>query len=668
MFEEEGDFKMDILIKNYKGISKLEYSLQDNKINFLFGISGSGKSSIAGALTDSDAASHVKVGECISSLNVKVNGIDPNIDSFKVYDLGYMNNILINKENKNDIYTILFGDGGSIENFRNDYNAAIMDLLSVKDEIVNALFNINSLINDLKISFKKNGDYSTSCLIDKLEKNVKTTPKFKNAVNYSTSEIKWILDGTKLVPYSLDKCPFCAKKLSSYRKNKISEILCFDAKTYEKINSKTGVFSSLSISAPNWNNVNDVKKFNKQIKEYYDIKTELEKLNSYIDIVNKTDFDNFELIIEKPSKRLFKLFPNVYNAVLTFNTRSIEIKKALGKLKSETQKVIKTNCGIINEKLSLLGIPYLFVKREINEDSHEADYVMVHKDDSFEKDMSNNLSFGEKNLIGLLLFLLANEKKFNLVIDDPASSFDEYRRKVIFDFIYDFHTNSTVLVLSHDHVFAKFAVFHRDDSKTKIERNQSISELKRKFYTDVGNIDFLESYNESKIIRIEKENFKNISDFIKDRIYSLGTTISYQLSVNLRLYYEFIKNTPSNNVVYQYLSAIIHKIKKEEITALLSAKGITEEDVLLKISREFDDRTYLPLPDNYLDSIDVGSFTNLEKIVLAREGLSRSKKDKILKDELSNIIHMNSALAVCLDPYKFNYFSRFVFEHIEKIS
>ena len=51
---------------------------------------------------------------------------------------------------------------------------------------------------------------------------------------------------------------------------------------------------------------------------------------------------------------------------------------------------------------------------------------------------------------------------------------------------------------------------------------------------------------------------------------------------------------------------------------------------------------------------------------LARENLTSSKKDKVIKDELSNIIHMNSALAICLNPYKFNYFSKYVYDYINQ--
>ena len=56
---------MDIIIENYKGIERLEYKIKDNKINFLFGISGSGKSSIANALIDDNMESHLKIGKSL---------------------------------------------------------------------------------------------------------------------------------------------------------------------------------------------------------------------------------------------------------------------------------------------------------------------------------------------------------------------------------------------------------------------------------------------------------------------------------------------------------------------------------------------------------------------------------------------------------------------------
>ena len=74
---------------------------------------------------------------------------------------------------------------------------------------------------------------------------------------------------------------------------------------------------------------------------------------------------------------------------------------------------------------------------------------------------------------------------------------------------------------------------------------------------------------------------------------------------------------------------------------------------------------YSPLQQNYLENINVDCFTSFERVLYCRELIkTNSKSGRIIKDELSNIIHLNSAYAICLNPYKFNYFSKYVFDYI----
>ena len=42
---------MEILIQNFANIKKLNFEIENSKLNFIYGISGSGKSSISKALT-----------------------------------------------------------------------------------------------------------------------------------------------------------------------------------------------------------------------------------------------------------------------------------------------------------------------------------------------------------------------------------------------------------------------------------------------------------------------------------------------------------------------------------------------------------------------------------------------------------------------------------------
>ena len=314
--------------------------------------------------------------------------------------------------------------------------------------------------------------------------------------------------------------------------------------------------------------------------------------------------------------------------------------------------------------MDLLGIPYKFIKKNIDEELKNAEYNICHiLDTDKDIDRVHNLSFGEKNLIGLLLFLLANVDCPRLIIDDPASSFDDYRRKIIFDMIYDFHKNNTVLVLSHDPIFVKYALFHRFDSDEKIKQKRSISELKQKFLNDTGNINFMESYDNSIIKDIKLDDFGNLMDFVLERLRSLPQEINYQTAINLRIYFELRKK--KYPLVYSYLSAIIHKTDYEIIQTEIDKKSSKEKDLVNIINAETG-LSYDLLAIDYLSKINDYNYLDFEKIVKCRELLnSRSKKDKVIKDELSNIIHMNSAYTICLNPYKFNYFSKYVKGYID---
>ena len=72
------------------------------------------------------------------------------------------------------------------------------------------------------------------------------------------------------------------------------------------------------------------------------------------------------------------------------------------------------------------------------------------------------------------------------------------------------------------------------------------------------------------------------------------------------------------------------------------------------------------LDEHYKDQINYKIMNNFEKIVFARE-MCTGKGSKQIRDELSNIIHLNNSYLICLNPYKFNYYSKFVFNFINSL-
>ena len=68
------------------------------------------------------------------------------------------------------------------------------------------------------------------------------------------------------------------------------------------------------------------------------------------------------------------------------------------------------------------------------------------------------------------------------------------------------------------------------------------------------------------------------------------------------------------------------------------------------------------IPEDILFDFNISQLTDFEKIFYYRDDI----KDDIVKDEFNNIIHMNSSYSISLNPYKYNYFSPYVYNNINK--
>ena len=632
---------MQITISNYNNIRNLDYEIEDSKINFLFGISGCGKSSIAKALTKKSSEDNIPYNtENIPFVEVNQGSITFN--EYEMFDLDYMKRVLIEKQDGTDIYHIMIGNNGELNALKEEYNKYIESLLMQRENIFNIKGKIDTLINDLKISYTRSNDYRNGCIIKKITKNLDENKlNYLKSKNYSNKQVKWFSDGKNTDSYKNGKCPFCNKKLSDYRKSIIDKITIIDAKSFEKINAQNAIFNLLNIKEPNWMKKKEVDKFNKQIRMYYDLLPQFEILTQYINVASKTNIflDKLEKITVTKEMRI--LYPEIANEMDNFNNKYSNIRKKLGKIKSETDKLLKKNRERINDYLNILGIPYEFFETNINDDQKNAEFIIRAKNSKntdMQKDRVNNLSYGERNLIGLIIFLISHKEDDFLIIDDPASSYDEYRRKVIFDMLYKCKgENTTMLVLSHDHIFAKYAIYHFEKSKEK--RYDRLGTLEKLYYNQTGKIDYIETYNETIIKPIKKDNFDSMTNFIKERLKELPHEINYLVAINLRLYYEINKASRYHKEVYGYLSQILHRKEKSEIIESLEKVNKTENDILSAIKDDL--------------KIDYDVLDNEYKL------------GKEIKNELNNIVHMNMAYAICLNPYEFNYFSKFVYNYLK---
>lgn len=269
--------------------------------------------------------------------------------------------------------------------------------------------------------------------------------------------------------------------------------------------------------------------------------------------------------------------------------------------------------------------------------------------------MRDCLSTGEKNLVSLLLFL-KNPNGSVLLIDDPASSFDDYRRTQIFDMIQG-AKDKTILVVSHDQAFVKRAILKKATCEN-IGKVQAMAKTSHGFvFTD-----------------IEREDVVYLPDQVRKRISQVSSY--WTKAVNLRLLCDLKKRTLPG--VWGYSSAILHKNSAAEIHSILNDEGLSEKNVLASISKEFG--VDMPkIPVDFPNNLDDSEMTNFERLIALRELLNdknsnecitlnkgRSGDCKVEIEMLNDLVHMNDASAYCLNPYKYQLWSPALMEFLEQ--
>lgn len=646
---------MNIKINNYKNLQNLNLDICENKINYIFGISGSGKSSIGDALKKENVEQNVSIGFALDEVEILVNN-NKIEEPLIVFNNSSVEKLLINNTNNNMVYNIIFDNNNKMLELRQQFDKQLSELIKYKEAIYDYISKIDKMNKIFGGKVTQTNDLPKNAKIIKIKNAVLETEN-KDTIKIIKEKgnwfIPWIKKGHDTEEYKKSICPFCRQSLNDNIKEEINKILDFNEKDFGVMFQDESILADLNIKIPDYSNIEEINDVKDEIIKKVLLKDELLGLINIMNYYNNPSFNPSTLIPIKLSNLLIETFPNLKEIVININKSLGETKATLGNLKRETDKVITHNIRKINSYLDKFGINYNFDIDSYSNENNTLSYSLFHKLDKDKKNRIYGLSFGEKNLVSLLLFLLSSKEEV-IIIDDPASSFDDFRRKEILSLIYDICPNKTLLVLSHDHIFVKYALFNYNNSKKLIEEGKDVSDLVTKYYHNTGKIIALENYESGNINLkdIHYDNFDTLSNHILE---FLNNDMEYfRKIINLRLYYECIKSDSSKEI-YEYLSSIYHKTPQNEIMEKLTKKGLIEDSIIDKIYQNTNIKLP-PVPSNEYFKIDINSLTLFEKILYYRD-----EQEKDARESFNNVVHMNESLHVCLNPYYFNYFSPYVY-------
>ncbi|MCI8366262.1 MAG: AAA family ATPase [Eggerthellaceae bacterium] len=639
---------MKIQVTDFRNIKQLDIEIAEEKANFIYGISGTGKSSLIKAISAIPGEKDTPVSSPDRSPVILIDGQSPNYGAVRVYDDNTVSGLILQPVENETAYDALVGDEAKVEKLRARIDDALKELNKLLPEMIVRRGKIDNLI---KAFGAKAGKASSG--LSKIQKEVDSKPAgaTRTALQNGSKYLAFINAGTALPQYESGKCPFCNRKMSETAISRIRGLKSLTQSTLKLISDNSQLLSDLSIKEPDWMKKRALTSFEKEIERQMVIRGALDSIIKLCALdesnLDKTLVPNLKTL----AKNLHGTFPEAVPILEKLNENSTELKKLLGQMQTEFKNLVRKKREAINASIREMGIPYEIRAEALDRSSKTITYRIKHIEDKSEANRGELLSEGEKNIIALLLFLEKDDGEI-LLFDDPVSSYDGYRRSQLYKRIVA-KQNKTIIVCSHDQSFIKQAVI--DKMKGGATRNK------------VGETVMLaHAGNQMVAQNIEEANFGSLRAFVLGHIQNTDSLSQFRTILNIRLLCEldgYRRLGDKKQTAWGYTSKILHREDRGAIIKYLEKRGYTETEILKLIESEFG-IAVTPIAEKYVDD-NCDGYTLFEKVLFCRElkGISKS-----MKSVLDDIVHLNNSLVICLDPYHYNDYPTYIVDTIENIS
>ncbi|MCY9804434.1 AAA family ATPase [Vibrio scophthalmi] len=485
---------MNIVIENCNSIDTAEIGLTSKKLNIKFAPNGTGKSTIAKAITlhaegkSLDNLMPFKLKKDNPELKIPKVTVDGDIKTVMCFDEAYVRQFTFQSDelvsNSFDIF------------IRTDaYNAVEQEIENIVKEIKGLFYDnakLETFITNLQelgsaFSLTKTGISQKSAGMKGLSQGNKLQHIPAGLEVYqpfikSSSSVEWIdwqTKGTQLFSKLSDCCPYCStdtvdkkeqitKVGQEYDKNVIKNLVkiidvigklgdYFTEEARGKLNDITQRPNALEVE-----HVDYLIQVKTQIDRLLDRLSKLKSLKGF-------DFKKDEKVKDQLNEYKIDLaFLSELNSESTkqevdsinVSIDEVVVKAGLlqGKLnqqRSVMQKLVVKYQDEINHFLSYAGYKY---KVQISGEDDKSQLKLQHIDnDDFVSGGDQHLSFGERNAFAIVLFMYEclSKKPELIILDDPISSFDKNKKYAILEMLFrrkpeNCLKSKTVLMLTHD--------------------------------------------------------------------------------------------------------------------------------------------------------------------------------------------------------------------------
>lgn len=696
---------MKVEIKHCNNIDSGSIEIKQNNLNIKYAINGTGKSTIAKAIFAAISDRDKKTQELnfltqFKSIKTQnnlplVTGVDE-IKSMRTFDEKYINEFVFRPDELLK---------GSFDIFIRDetYDKGMLEIDNLVETMQNTLSKdpeIEILKNDfseISGSFGKptkgGGLHGSSNLAKAFKDGNKILNIPEGLESYKTyiqhpenyKWLKWQLDGKSYLDIS-EECPYCITNIKT-KKETIRKVgTVYEPKSVENLNKIVAAFHRLSMYFSDATK-KKIDEFVKNIDGYTDeqiaflqeIKEQIDRLKVKFEEAQNIGFQSFK-DIEKLEKlmeglKTHKIDIELYSHLRSANTSTkvsivnnaidILLEKAgllqgsIVRQRTHIEKLIKIYSAEINSFLKNAGLSYEVILLEDETAQHKL--KLKHRDISTEiKNVSNHLSFGERNAFSLVLFMydVLKDPVDLIVLDDPISSFDKNKKYAIIDMLFrdgKSFRDKTVLLLTHDFEPIVDMVYHHRDR------------FSLPYATFVEN-----KHGQISEKEVKKENIKT---FLEINKLNLNQPIHVlNKLIYLRRHYEVIG---SRTHAYDIISSLLHKRPHPTKLALgvespLSADerrdGIAE---IVESIAGFDYDQILALITNLneIKKLYLGSGNNYEKLHLYRilfDGNADGIESEIILKFINQSFHIENDYVYQLNPREYSVVPQYVIDECDK--
>lgn len=609
---------IDITLKDVGCIEEGKVTIASNKLNIKFGPNGIGKTTIIKALkyrinNDSDMLKYITpLGYYNKKPSCELTG---NIQNLAVYDKVYFDKLFTKREDLlNDTYKFVIKDSdydSEVSKIKDSLKHVIdianrqefSDFIDVYNTLISKEFVKNTKTGGVNIRDSLFSSFASKSIDFKSIDQKSPIAEYSKYISSSFKVLwlKWI-ESYKLERTIGDVCPFCGQKFhkenftlqknieelkkfasskevlehSKEQKN-ISDAALYCSKPELKkdildINTLTGK-ADKNTFAPLQFFVDEIKE---QIKKIQTIRGQgaITLFNAFL--YNNKKFDELFKYIKS-----LKLDENVITVTSNQSDGTIDLVKALNleidslmtmteflrqtlaELTKNLTSKIKKNERIINDFFKICGLPYKVNIKGENDEVFKT--LFTYKNDSnIIDDRLNYLSYGEANVLAIIIFAIENRDNASLIVlDDPVSSFDSNKRYAIYQYLFSKKSNllygKTILLMTHD--FQTVVAF----AKTLDLKDYGIT---FNYLLNLNNIMIEQPFSEDKII----SSLTRYNEYAKNDKYDL-----YSRIVAVRRIYEI--NTGTYTDMYNYLSGLIHFDNQPKHSKKGSSQSFTDSEI-----------------------------------------------------------------------------------------